>query len=139
MQLYSLSERIRSSIRFDDVIGTIERELREFTGARSSVYIPLNKERRTLLLKIGDLELNIPLIDKNSFTDAVLRGAALILDRRYVTSEYDIKALVLMGAERCIVLPLTSATHQPCHEYFQCKDRQCTAYDNKEGKCWQFS
>ena len=139
MQLYSLSERIRSSIRFDDVIGTIERELREFTGARSSVYIPLNKERRTLLLKIGDLELNIPLIDKNSFTDAVLRGAALILDRRYVTSEYDIKALVLMGAERCIVLPLTSATHQPCHEYFQCKDRQCAAYDNKEGKCWQFS
>lgn len=139
MQLYSLSERIRSSIRFKDVIGIIERELREFTGARSSVYIPLNKERRTLLLKIGDLELNIPLIDKNSLTDALLRGAALILDRRYVTSEYDIKALVLMGAERGMVLPLTSATYQPCHEYFQCKDSRCAAYDNEEGKCWQFS
>ena len=139
MQLYSLSERIRASIRFKDVIGIIGRELREFTGARSSVYIPLNKERRTLLLKIGDLELHIPLIDKNSFTEAVLRGAPLILDRRYVTSEYDVKALVLMRAERCMVLPLTSATHQPCHEYFQCKDSRCAAYDNKEGKCWQFS
>ena len=139
MQIYSLSERIRSSIRFKDVIGIIERELREFTGARSSVYIPLNKERRTLLLKIGDLELHVPLIDKNSFTDALLRGAPLILDRRYVTSEYDVEALVLMGAERGMVLPLTSATHQPCHEYFECKDSQCAAYDNKEGKCWQFS
>ncbi|HSQ77267.1 MAG TPA: GGDEF domain-containing protein, partial [Nitrospirota bacterium] len=139
MQIYSLSERIRSSIRFKDVIGIIERELREFTGARSSVYIPLNKERRTLLLRIGDLELHVPLIDKNSFTDALLRGAPLILDRRYVTSEYDVKALVLMGAERGMVLPLTSATHQPCHEYFQCKDSQCAAYDNMEGKCWQFS
>jgi diguanylate cyclase (GGDEF)-like protein len=139
MLLYRLSERIRSSILFKDVIGTIERELREFTGARSSVYIPLNKERRTLSLKIGDRELHIPLIDKNSFTDAVLRGAALILDRRYVTSEYDVKVLDLLGSERCMVLPLTSATHQPCHEYFQCKDRQCAAYENKEGKCWQFS
>ena len=138
-QLYSLSERLRSSIRFKDVIGIIGRELREFTGARSSVYIPLNKERSTLLLKIGDLELNIPLIDKNSFADALLRGAPLILDRRYVTSEYDIKTLVLMGAERCMVLPLTSATHQPCHEYFQCKDSECAAYDNREEKCWQFS
>jgi diguanylate cyclase (GGDEF)-like protein len=139
MQLYSLSERIRSSIRLGGVIGTIERELREFTGARSSVYIPLNKERRTLSLKIGDLELNIPLSEKNSFTDAVLRGAALILDRRYVTSEYDVKALELMGVERCLVLPLTSASHQPCHEYFQCKDSACAAYANDEGKCWQFS
>lgn len=138
-QLYSLSERIRSSIRFKDVIGVIERELREFTGARSSVYIPLDKERRTLSMKIGDRELHIPLIDKNSFTDAVLRGAALILDRRSVTSEYDVKALELMGAERCLVLPLTSATHQPCHGYFHCKDSQCAAYENKEGKCWQFS
>jgi diguanylate cyclase (GGDEF)-like protein len=139
MQLYSLSERIRSSIRFEDVIGTIGRELREFTGARSSVYLPLNKERRTLLLKIGDLELNIPLSEKNSFTDAVLRAAPLVLDRRYVTSEYDRKALVLMGAERCVVLPLTSASHQPCHEYFQCKDTACAAYENDKGNCWQFS
>lgn len=139
MQLYRLSERIRSSIRFEDVIGTIERELREFTGARSSVYIPLNKERRTLSLKIGDRELYIPLIDKNSFTDTMLRDAPLILDCRYVTSEYDVKALDLMGAERCMVLPLTSATYQPCHEYFQCKDSLCAAYENREGKCWQFS
>lgn len=139
MQLYNLSERIRSSIRFEDVVGTIERELREFTGARSSIYIPLNKERRTLSLKIGDRELHIPLIDKNSFTDAVLRGAALILDRRYVTSEYDVKALDLMGAERCMVLPLTSAAYQPCHEYFQCKDSDCAAYANEKGKCWQYS
>jgi diguanylate cyclase (GGDEF)-like protein len=139
MQLYSLSERIRSSIRFEDVIGTIERELREFTGARSSVYMPLNKERRTLSLKIGDRELHIPLIDKNSFTDTVLRDAPLILDRRYVSSEYDIKALELMGAERCLVLPLTSATHRPCHEYFQCKDSACAAYANDKGKCWQLS
>jgi diguanylate cyclase (GGDEF)-like protein len=139
MQLFSLSERIRSSIRFKDVLGIIERELRDFTGARSSVYIPLNKERRTLSLKVGDRERHIPLIDKNNFTDAVLRGAALVLDRRYVTSVYDVKALDLMNAERCMVLPLTSATHQPCHKYFQCKDSQCAAYDNKEEKCWQFS
>jgi diguanylate cyclase (GGDEF)-like protein len=139
MQLYSLSERIRSSIRFKDVIGIIERELLEFTGARSSVYIPLNKERRTLSLKVGDRELYIPLIDKNSFTDAALRGAAIILDRRSVTSEYDRKALDLVGAERCMVLPLKSAMPQPCHEYFQCRDSQCAAFENKEGKCWQFS
>jgi diguanylate cyclase (GGDEF)-like protein len=139
MQLYSLSERIRSSIRFKDVIGIIERELLEFTGARSSVYIPLNKERRTLSLKVGDRELYIPLIDKNSFTDAALRGAAIILDRRSVTSEYDRKALDLAGSERCMVLPLKSAMPQPCHEYFQCRDSQCAAFENKEGKCWQFS
>ena len=139
MQLYSLSERIRSSIRFKDVIGIIERELLEFTGARSSVYIPLNKERRTLLLKAGDRELHIPLTDKNSFTDAVLRGAAIILDRRSATSEYDRKALDLVGAERCMVLPLKSAMPQPCHEYFQCGDSQCAAFENNEGKCWQFS
>ena len=139
LQLYSLSERLRSSIRFKDVIEIIERELREFVGATSSVYIPLNRERRTLTLRAGDKTLNIPLIDKNSFTDAVLRGVAMILDRRYVMSDYEIKALDLVGTKRCMILPVMAATLQPCKEYFQCMDDQCAAYDNKEGKCWQLS
>jgi diguanylate cyclase (GGDEF)-like protein len=139
MKLYSLSEKLRSSIRFKDVIGIIEQELQEFVGARSSAFLQLNREGRTLSLKVENGELHIPIIDRNSFTDAVLRGAAMVLDRRFVSAEYEMKALDLMDAERCLVLPVAAASLQPCHEYFQCKDNQCPAYANGEGKCWQLS
>jgi diguanylate cyclase (GGDEF)-like protein len=139
LKLYSLSERLRSSIRFKDVIEIVERELREFVGARSGVYLPLNKERRTLSLKTGKGELHIPLTDKNSFTNAVLQGASMILDRRHADSDFEIKALDLLDAEQCVVLPVTTTALQPCYEYFQCRDRQCSAYENQEGKCWQHS
>jgi diguanylate cyclase (GGDEF)-like protein len=140
LRLYTLSERLRSSIRLKEVIEIIERELRGFVGATSSVYLPLNKDRRVLSLKVEDRELQIPLIDKNSLSDAVLRGVAMIVDERIVTSDYEIKALDLIGAKRCMVLPVMAAALQPCHEYFQCADPQCAAYGNKGGgRCWLLS
>jgi diguanylate cyclase (GGDEF)-like protein len=140
MRLYSLSERLRSSIRFGEVISIIEEELRGVVGASSSAYMTINKERRVLTLTAGGRELHIPLIDKNSFTDVVLRGVPLIVDRRLVSSDYEIKALDLLGARRCMLLPVMAASIQPCYEFFHCSDAQCGAYQNKsEGKCWQLA
>ena len=139
LQLYRLSERLRSSIRFKDVIEIIERELQKFVGASKSAYMQLNREKRILSLKVENEELHIPLIDKNSFTDAVLRGVAIILDRQYVKSNYEIKALDLMGAKQCMILPVTAASVQSCGEYFQCNDIECAAFGTADGKCWQIS
>lgn len=139
LQLYNLSERLRSSIRFKDVIGIIERELQKFAGTSKIAYMPLNKEKRILSLKIAGEEMHIPLIDKNSFTDALLRGVAVILDRRYVKSDLEIRALDLMGAKRCMILPLMATSVQSCAEYFQCTDIECDAFGSSDGKCWQNS
>jgi diguanylate cyclase (GGDEF)-like protein len=139
LRLYTLSERLRSSIRLTEVIGIIENELRGFTGATASFYMPLNKERRTLTLKVGNEELVIPLIDKNSFTEALLKGAAMIVDERIVTSAYETRVLKLLGGQRCMILPVVAATLQPCHEFFQCADRECGAYGNNDGRCWLHS
>jgi diguanylate cyclase (GGDEF)-like protein len=140
MRLYTLSERLRSSIQLPEVMGIIEQELRGVVGATSSIYLPLNKENKSLSLAIGEETLSIPLVDKNSFADAVLRNVPLVLDRRVIESEYEIKALDLLGAKRAMVLPVLAATFQPCYEYFNCIDHECRAYKNKEeGSCWQLS
>ncbi len=139
LRLYTLSERLRSSIRLREVIEIIERELRGFTGATRSAYLPLNKDRRTLSLKVGDEELQIPLIDKNSFTESVLKGVAMMVDERIVASDYETKALRLLGSQRCMILPVMAATLQPCHEYFQCSDTECAAFGNPGGRCWLVS
>ncbi len=140
LRLYSLSERLRSSIRFTEVISIIENELRGLVGASSSRYMPINKDRRLLTLSVGNQELNIPLIDKNSFTDAVLRGVAMVVDQRLVSSDYEMRALDLMGARRCLVLPVMAASLQPCFEYFHCSDTHCRAYGHPgEGRCWELA
>ena len=139
LRLYKLSERLRSSIRLKEVIEIIESELRGFTEATSSFYLPLNRERRTLSLKVGEEELTIPLIDKNAFTEALLKGTATIVDERIVASDYETKVLKLLGSKRCMILPVMAASLQPCHEYFQCADKECAAYENKSGRCWLLS
>ena len=102
--------------------------------------MPLNRDRRSLTLGTDGKDLHIPLIDKNKFTEAILRGVAMIVDERIVTSDYEVKALDLLGARRCMILPVMAASLQPCYEYFQCNDLQCTAYGNKNGgRCWQIS
>ena len=140
LRLYTLSERLRSSIRLQEVIEIIGKELEGFVGATASVYMPLNRDRRTLTLRVESRELSIPLIDKNKYTEAIMKGAAMIVDERIVTSDYEIKALQLMDSRRCMVLPVLAASLQPCHEYFQCSDIQCKAHSNKTGgRCWQVS
>ncbi|MDA8422526.1 MAG: GGDEF domain-containing protein [Nitrospiraceae bacterium] len=140
LRLYTLSERLRSSIRLDEVITIIEDELRGVVGASSSFYMAINKERRVLSLTIDEQERHIPLVDKNSFTDALLRGVPAIIDRRLVTSGYELNVLDLLKIKRCMVFPVMAASIQPCYEYFHCSDNQCAAYkNNKERKCWQLA
>jgi diguanylate cyclase (GGDEF)-like protein len=139
-RLYTLSERLRSSIRLTDVMAVVEQELRSLTGAGSIAYLPLDKERRALVMTGGEQELLIPLIDRNSFTDAALRGVGMIVDRRIVSSNYEYKALDRLGADRCMILPAEAASLQPCYRYFNCTDLHCGAYHQKENtRCWQVS
>lgn len=77
--LYALSERLRSSIKLKEVIEIVEKELCEFTGTSKSTYIPLDKDRRILTFKTSDKEISIPLIDRNSFTEALLKGTAMTI------------------------------------------------------------
>jgi len=137
-RLYALSERLRSSIRLTEVIEIIEKEICGFAGVNKSIYMPLDKEKRILTFNADGKEINIPLIDKNSFTDAILKGTPLTLDSRTLTSGYESDMLNLIGARRCIILPVMAASLSPCYEYFHCTDTGCDAYGKGAGKCWQF-
>jgi len=140
LRLYALSERLRSSIRLQEVISIIEQELRGIVGATTSAYLPINRERRYLTLTGNGQELHIPLVDKNSFTNAVLRGSAMIVDSRLLTSDYEVKALDMIGAKRCMILPIMAAALQPCYEFFQCGDANCSAYQNRDNtRCWELA
>ena len=75
-RLYTLSERLWSSIRLREVIEIIEKELCGFAGATKGVYIPLDKEKRVLIFKNNNEAINIPLLDSNSFTEAIMKGSA---------------------------------------------------------------
>lgn len=138
-RLYALSERLRSSIRLTEVIEIIEKEICGFAGVNKSIYMPLDKEKRLLTFKTDGKEINIPLIDKNSFTDAILKGAAMTIDSRTLTSGYESDVLNIMGVKRCIILPVMAASLSPCYEYFHCTDTECAAFGKDAGKCWQFS
>ncbi len=137
LKLYKLSERLRSSLRLQDVLATLEQELGALVDASTSVYLPLDRGRRTLLLRQGGQEITVPLIDRNSFTEATLRGVPLVLDRRYCTSDYERTACELQNAAHCMILPVMAAAPQPCYEYFQCRDQECDAYGREDRRCWQ--
>ncbi len=139
LKLYNLSEKLRSSIRFNDVIGIVERELQKLVKTGKSAYLQLNKEKRILSLKAADGELCIPLSEKNSFTESVERGVAIILDRSNATLDYEMKVLDLIDAKRCMILPVMTASLQLCSNYFECVDTECAAFGNPSGKCWQIS
>jgi len=136
-RLYILSERLRSSIRLREVVEIIESELCGFAGAGKCSYIPLDREKRMLLFKNGADEINIPLIDRNTFTEAVLKGQAMTVDYRTLTSGYETSVLNSMGIKRAIILPIMAASLKPCYEYFNCTDKECPAYGKEAGKCWQ--
>ena len=136
-RLYALSERLRSSIKLKEVIEIIERELCGFAGETKGVYIPLDKEKRVLIFKNNNEAINIPLIDSNSFTEAIMKGAAMTIDHRALTSGYEASVLKAMGIKRCLVLPIMAASLRPCYEYFNCTDIECGAYGKEAGKCWQ--
>lgn len=138
-RLYTLSERLRSSIRFKEVISIVEEELCDFMGVKNRVFMPLNKIRRILTYKDSTGELHVPLIDKNSFTDAIMKGSGMIIEGKSLTSGFEATVLERMGSDRCMVLPVMASSLSPCFEYFQCQDKSCEAYGNKEMKCWLIS
>ena len=138
-RLYLLSERLRSSIRISEVIAIIERELSGYAGVGKSTYISLDKTRRVLVFRANDKEINIPLVDKNCFSDALLKGVAMTIDFKTVTSEYEKEVLILMNSQRLLVLPVMAASVSPCYDYFQCNDTTCEAYGGEAGRCWQMS
>lgn len=138
-KLYALSERLRSSIKLKEVIEIVEKELCGFTGASKSTYIPLDKEKRILLFKTSDNEISIPLIDRNSFTESLLKGNAMIIEKKILTSGYEMDLLEAVGSDRCMVLPVLAASMSPCYEYFHCNDTECGAYGKDGARCWQVS
>ena len=138
-RLYSLSERLRSSIRIGEVVPMIEKELCGFAKVHKSFYMPLDKNMRILTFRSGDKALNIPLLDDNSFTEALLKGSAMVIDRRNVGSDYEKSVLDAAGAARCLILPVMAASLSPCYTYFHCSDRECAAYGKDFQKCWQIS
>jgi diguanylate cyclase (GGDEF)-like protein len=139
LKLCNMSKKLRSSLRFNDVIGIVECELQKLLKTSKSAYMQLNKEKRILSLKKPDGELHIPLSEKNSFTESVQRGVAMILDHDNVKLDYEMKVLDLMDAKRCMILPVMAASLQLCSKYFQCVDTECAAFENPAGKCWQIS
>ena len=140
-RLYALSERLRSSIRLTEVIEIIEKELCGFAHACSCIYMPLDKERRVLVFNnksaSGGEEINIPLLDRNSFTEAIMKGCAMSIDQRTLTSEYEASVLKALGIKRALALPIMAASLRPCYEYFNCTDTECAAYGKEAGRCWQ--
>jgi diguanylate cyclase (GGDEF)-like protein len=138
-RLYALSERLRSSIRIAEVISIIERELCGFTGINRSRYIPLDKSRRVLTVSSPEKELNIPLVDRNSLTESLLRGAPMAIDYRTIASDYEKEVMDLMGAKKVLLLPVLAASLSSCYRYFQCSDTICPVYGDEAGKCWQVS
>jgi len=138
-RLYILSERLRSSIRLKEVIEIIEKELCGFANSPNCVYMPLDKERRALTFKTGANEINIPLLDNNSFTEAIMKGCAMTIDQRAFTSEYEAGVLNALGIKRALVLPIMAASLKPCFDYFNCTDTECATYGEEAGKCWQLS
>ncbi len=138
-RLYALSERLRSSIRIGEVISIIEKELCGFTGISRSRYIPLDKGRRILTLSSPGKEINIPLLDRNSFTESLLKGTPMAVDYRTISSDYEKEVMDLIGARKVLLLPVLAASLSPCYRYFQCSDTKCTAYGKEAGKCWQGS
>ncbi len=138
-RLYTLSERLRSSIRIGEVISIIERELCGFTGINRSCYIPLDKSKRILTVSSPERELNIPLLDHNSFTESLLKGIPMAVDYRTIASDYEKEVMDLMGAKKVLLLPVLAASLSPCYRYFQCSDTKCPVYGKEAGKCWQAS
>jgi diguanylate cyclase (GGDEF)-like protein len=138
-RLYALSERLRSSIRIGEVISIIERELCGFTGIKRSRYIPLDKSKRILTASSPERELNIPLLDRNSLTESLLRGTPMAVDYRTIASGYEKEVMDLMGAKKVLLLPVLAASLSPCYRYFQCSDTKCPVYGKEAGKCWQAS
>ena len=136
-RLYTLSERLRSSIRLREVIEIIEKELCGFAGATKGVYIPLDKEKRVLIFKNNNEAINIPLLDSNSFTEAIMKGSAMTIDHRALTSGYEASVLKALGIKRAFVLPIMAASLRPCYEYFNCPDTECAGYGKEAVKCWQ--
>lgn len=138
-RLYTLSERLRSTIRLREVIEIVEREVRGLTGSSKSIFLSLDKEKRRLVYTVGGEQVAIPLMDKNSFTDAVVKGTAKIIDRRVVTSDYETRMLERLESKRCMALPVMGASLLSCREYFHCADSECGAYGKETGRCWQIS
>jgi diguanylate cyclase (GGDEF)-like protein len=138
-RLYDLSERLRSSIRITEVISIIEKELCGFTGVGKSSYLPLDKNKRTLLFKAPGKEIRIPLVDRNSFTEALLKGTAMTIDYKTISSDYEKEVLSVMGSGRSLILPVIASSISACHEYFNCNDKECGAYGAEAGRCWQYA
>ena len=136
-RLYTLSERLRSSIRLKEVIEIIEKELCGFASACSCIYMPLDKEKRVLIFKNNGEEINIPLLDSNAFTAAIMKGSAMTIDYRTLTSGYEASVMNALGIKRALLLPIMAASLRPCYEYFNCTDAECAAYGKEAGKCWQ--
>jgi diguanylate cyclase (GGDEF)-like protein len=138
-RLYALSERLRSSIRIGEVISIIEKELCGFTGISKSAYMSLDKNRRVLLLNVHNREVKVPLVDRNSFTEALFRASAMMVDHKTISSDYDKAVLNLLDSERLLLLPVMAASVSTCYEYFHCHDTTCGAYGAETARCWQLS
>lgn len=138
-RLYTLSERLRSTIRLKEVLEIIQKELSGFIGADDSIYIPLDKQMRTLRFDAHNKVFSIPLIDKNAFTDALMSNTPMTVNKRVVGSGYENMVLDALNAEKCLVFPVTAASLQQCYEYFHCIDTECPAYGKKTTKCWQIA
>jgi diguanylate cyclase (GGDEF)-like protein len=138
-RLYVLSERLRSTIKLKEVIEIIEKELCTFTRASRSFFITLNKDMRALTLEYGEKRFNIPLIDKNSFTESILKGIPLIINKNLITSDYEKDIVELSGSDHCLILPVRGASIYNCWEYFNCPVSECKARGDTSRKCWQLS
>jgi len=138
-RLYVLSERLRSTIKLKEVIEIIEKELCTFTRASRSFFITLNKDMRALTLEYGEKRFNIPLIDKNSFTESILKGIPLIINKNLITSDYEKDIVELSGSDHCLILPVWGASIYNCWEYFNCPVSECKARGDTSRKCWQLS
>lgn len=113
--------------------------MRRLSGSSKSIFFSLDKEKRLLVYTAGGEQVAIPLMDKNCFTDAVVKGVARIIDRRVNTSDYEMRILERLESRRCLVLPVMGASLASCREYFQCTDTECGAYEDVTGKCWLLS
>jgi diguanylate cyclase (GGDEF)-like protein len=139
---YILSEKLRSSIIMNDVIGTIKEELSGMTMSPQIVYMPMDKSKLSLIYSSDGENISIPVADRNIFTDTLLSCDAHILESTVVRSGYEDKVFkdIMKGAKKIVVLPVHGAFTAKCYEMFHCPEgSECPAFNADERRCWYIS
>ncbi|HCL81177.1 MAG TPA: hypothetical protein DHW81_02795, partial [Nitrospiraceae bacterium] len=135
--------RLDKSIVLDDVIEKIKNELSFLAGHEDIFYMPIDKDRVSLVCNNGGISMSIPLCEKNVFTDVLLSCETHLLENRHVISEYENRLFeeFLPRATEITVFPVRGAFMARCYDFFECHANaaECPVLDSNDKRCWNVS